>query len=57
MKKLLIIILLFFCIIGYAYGTSLTAGSSATERTLSNNTAANASQAHENMPPYLAVYM
>ena len=29
----------------------------ATERTSSNNTATNASQAHENMPPYLAVYM
>lgn len=40
-----------------AYGTSLTAGGGATERTSSNNTAANASQAHENMPPYLAVYM
>lgn len=38
-----------------AYGTSLTAGGGATERTSSNNTAANASQAHENMPPYLAV--
>ena len=40
-----------------AYGTSLTAGGGATERTSSNNTAANASQAHENMPPYLAVCM
>ena len=40
-----------------AYGTSLTAGGGATERTSSNNTAANASQSHENMPPYLAVYM
>ena len=40
-----------------AYGTSLTAGGGATERTSSNNTAANASQAHENMPPYMAVYM
>lgn len=40
-----------------AYGTSLTAGGGATERTSSNNTATNASQAHENMPPYLAVYM
>lgn len=40
-----------------AYGTSLTAGGGATERTSSNNTAANASQAHNNMPPYLAVYM
>lgn len=40
-----------------AYGTSLTAGGGATERTSSNNTAANVSQAHENMPPYLAVYM
>ena len=40
-----------------AYGTSLTAGGGATERTSSNNTAANASQAHENMPPYLTVYM
>ena len=40
-----------------AYGTSLTAGGGATERTSSNNTAANASQAHENMPPYLSVYM
>ena len=40
-----------------AYGTSLTAGGGATERTSSNNTAANASQSHENMPPYLTVYM
>lgn len=40
-----------------AYGTSLTAGGGATERTSSNNTAANASQAHENMPPYVVVYM
>lgn len=40
-----------------AYGTGLTAGGGATERTSSNNTAANASQAHNNMPPYLAVYM
>ena len=40
-----------------AYGTSLTAGGGATERTSSNNTAANASQSHENMPPYLSVYM
>lgn len=40
-----------------AYGTSLTAGGGATERTSSKNTAANASQAHENMPPYMAVYM
>lgn len=40
-----------------AYGTSLTAGGGATERTSSNNTTANASQAHENMPPYLTVYM
>jgi hypothetical protein len=40
-----------------AYGTSLTAGGGATERTSSNNTATNASQSHENMPPYLAVYM
>ena len=40
-----------------AYGTSLTAGGGATERTSSNNTTANASQPHENMPPYLAVYM
>lgn len=40
-----------------AYGTSLTAGGGATERTSSNNTDANASQAHNNMPPYLAVYM
>lgn len=40
-----------------AYGTSLTSGGGATERTSSNNTAANASQAHENMPPYMAVYM
>ena len=40
-----------------AYGTSLTAGGGATERTSSNNTVANASQAHENMPPYLAVCM
>lgn len=40
-----------------AYGTSLTAGGGATERTSSNNTTANASQAHENMPPYLSVYM
>ena len=38
-----------------AYGTSLTAGGGATERTSSNNTAANASQAHENMPPYFSV--
>ena len=40
-----------------AYGTSLTSGGGATERTSSNNTAANASQAHENMPPYMSVYM
>ncbi len=40
-----------------AYGTSLTAGGGATERTSSNNTAANASASHENMPPYLTVYM
>ena len=40
-----------------AYGTSLTSGGGATERTSSNNTTANASQAHNNMPPYLAVYM
>lgn len=40
-----------------AYGTSLTSGGGATERTSSNNTAVNASQAHENMPPYFTVYM
>ena len=40
-----------------AYGTSLTAGGGATTRTSQNNTTANASQAHENMPPYMAVYM
>lgn len=40
-----------------AYGTSLTAGGGATERTSSNNTAADASQSHENMPPYLTVYI
>lgn len=40
-----------------AYGTSLTSGGGATTRTSQNNTSANASQAHENMPPYMAVYM
>lgn len=40
-----------------AYGTSLTAGGGATERTSSDNTAADASQPHENMPPYISVYM
>lgn len=40
-----------------AYGTSLTSGGGATERTSSNNTTANASESHENMPPYLTVYM
>lgn len=40
-----------------AYGTSITATANNTTKTSNNNTAANASQAHENMPPYLAVYM
>ena len=40
-----------------AYGTSISATANNTTKTSSNNTAANASQAHENMPPYLAVYM
>ena len=35
----------------------LSQNGGATERTSSNNTAANASQAHENMPPYMVVYM
>lgn len=39
------------------YVTSITATANNTNKTSNNNTAANASQAHENMPPYLAVYM
>lgn len=39
------------------YVTSITGTANNTTKTSSNNTAANASQAHENMPPYLAVYM
>lgn len=39
------------------YVTSITATANNTTKTSNNNTAANASQAHENMPPYLAVYM
>ena len=39
------------------YVTSITGTANNTTKTSNNNTAANASQAHENMPPYLAVYM
>lgn len=39
------------------YVTSITGTANNTTKTSSNNTAANASQAHENMPPYLSVYM
>ena len=40
-----------------AYGTSITATANNTTKTSNNNTAQNASEAHNNMPPYLAVYM
>lgn len=39
------------------YVTSITATANNTTKTSNNNTAANASQAHENMPPYISVYM
>jgi len=40
-----------------AYGTSITATANNTTKTSNDNTAQNASEAHNNMPPYLAVYM
>lgn len=39
-----------------AYGTGLTAGGGTSNKTSSNNTAADATTAHENMPPYIVVY-
>lgn len=39
------------------YVTSITATANNTTKTSNNNTAQNASEAHNNMPPYLAVYM
>ena len=40
-----------------AYGTSITGTANNTTKTSNDNTTANASQAHENMPPYMTVYM
>lgn len=39
------------------YVTSITATANNTTKTSNDNTAQNASEAHNNMPPYLAVYM
>ena len=39
------------------YVTSITGTANNTTKTSNNNTAQNASEAHNNMPPYLAVYM
>lgn len=40
-----------------AYGTSITATANNTTKTSNNNTSQNATESHNNMPPYLAVYM
>lgn len=39
-----------------SYVTGLTAGGGTNNKTTSNNTAADATEAHENMPPYIVVY-